>query len=234
MSPQEADVPALFPAGQQHPRGLHHGSVQPARGELRHPPRRLADGEGGSPRGRRSPSRAGQLVTPLLSSEQADRRADRARHHHHHGGRGRAGVPGGLQAGVGVPGPQLLPQQQPLPVRLPAAPRPAPATPHLPGRTHSPGAGQVGDPQGSQGVPPSSRRQPPWGDARGTHEQGGGRAGGAALAVGVRKRSRVPRRSRRVVGQRGTGSFLRPPPWHRAAAAIPLGPTEMFWGARGG
>lgn len=99
-------------------------------------------------------------MPPLLSSEQADCWPDRARHHHHHGGCGRAGVPGSLQAGVGVPGPQLLPQQQPLPVQLPAAPCPAPATPHLPGRTLSPGAGQVGDTQGSQW-------QLPWGDARG-------------------------------------------------------------------
>ncbi|XP_068275948.1 ubiquitin-like modifier-activating enzyme 7 isoform X2 [Nyctibius grandis] len=67
----EEQEEAQAPAGQRHPCGLHHGGIQPACGELRHRPRRLAD-------------------------EQADRRADHPRHHHHHGGRGRAGVPGGL------------------------------------------------------------------------------------------------------------------------------------------
>lgn len=77
--------------------------------------------------------------TPLLSSEQAHRRAHRARHCHHHGSRGRPGVPGGLQAGVEVPGPQLLPHQHPVPVRVPPAPCRARAAPHLLGRTLSPG-----------------------------------------------------------------------------------------------
>lgn len=125
----------------------------------------------------------GQLVTPLLSSEQANCWADRARHHHHHSSRGRAGVPGALQAGVGLPGPRLLPQQQHQPVCLPAAPCPAPSSPHLLGRILFSGELQVGDIRGQWHLL--------WDDVRGTQGEGGGRAARAALAIALQKRIRV-------------------------------------------
>lgn len=178
--------PPLFPTGQRYPHRLYHSSVQPACRELRHPPRHLAGGERGTLWAQGSLSCVGQLVTPLLSPEQADCRADRARHHHHHGGRGRAGVPGGLQAGVGVPGAQLLPQQQHQPGCLPAAPCPALASPHLPGRTLFPRTVQVGDTQG----PVASAA----GQCQGTQEKGGGHAARAALAIALLKWIRVLQR----------------------------------------
>lgn len=135
----------LFSTGQRCPHRLYHSSIQPACRELWHLPCQPADGERGSLRGQESMSCVGQLVTPLLSSEQANCWADCARHHHHHGSCGWAGMPGALQAGVGVPGPQLLPQQPHRPVCLPAAPLPALTSPHLLGRILFPGEVQVGD-----------------------------------------------------------------------------------------
>lgn len=164
-SPQDNDVHIDFITAASNLRAENYG-ISPANWLMV---------RGGSLWGQESLSRVGQLVTPLLSSEQANCWADCARHHHHHSSRGGAGLPGGLQAGVGVPGPQLLPQQQHQPLYLPAAPFPALTSPHLLGRILFPGEVQVGHSRGQWHLL--------WDNVRGTQGKGGGRAARAALAI---------------------------------------------------
>lgn len=218
MSPWDADVPPLFSTGQRCPHRLYHSSIQLACRELWHLPCRLADGERGSLWGQESLSCVGQLVTPLLSSEQANCWADCARHHHHHGSRGRAGMPGGLQAGVGVPGPQLLPQQQRQPVCLPAAPFPALTSPHLLGRILFPGEVQVGDIRGQWHLL--------WDNVRGTQGKGGGHAARTALAIALQKWIWVLQWVGNAAGQGGTSSFPWLPPSTERLSCLPrIGPS---------